>query len=135
MSIDARPWAWMEELKPGSRREVEACLKQAGLLTTADKGGLEVRDMNHPQATFLAVGMADSQEAAAEGFAPEIEQAEQVLRQAGFGLEMVRRQTSQGWLSPYLQVCGKSAEGPGPTTYRRTQQVAEVGVIDFGSSF
>ena len=113
VSQEPRPAAWVEDLTLESKAQVKDCLRRSKLLTTSQVGGLEVEGMGKER--HLAVRMAESGLVLnEEGWAVDIERAEVVLREAGFALILTRRKTQDGWLSPWLQIYGKSAVGPGP---------------------
>src|ERR1700694_768410 len=109
---EVRSAARVMDLPQGAASQVGDCLKKAKLLTTQNKGGLQVTPMGN--VGHLAVSLTDSIEATEEGVTPIIEEAEVVLREAGYALVLTSRQTPEGWLSPFIQIYGKSERGPGP---------------------
>lgn len=85
----------------------------------------------HVAAHHLAVVMSELGETFEEvDYEETMEKAEIALREAGFALIFVKRQTADGWAAPLIQIYGKSAEGPGPRTVRQTVRMTEKEVLD-----
>lgn len=133
MNQEARPWAWIEDLTPEAVHEIRGVLAKAHIVTAWGRGGLKVGPGAYPKQVVVVLDDPQA-ELDTEGHSELLEKAEVVLREAGYGMYLTRRQAADGsWRAPNLRVLGKSAEGPGPKTVREKAKV-EAGSPDLPPS-
>ena len=120
LMANSRPVAWIENLEPEAQVDIEARLGALGL------GGELAAQTYRANPRFVALTLRAGAQIDAEGNSPALERAEVALREAGYGMEIIRRAGDEGWEEPWLQVFGRQPEGPGPKTWRRVAQGEEL---------